>query len=148
MRRNLVGAYYRFACLCNVNSDSVSALKTEAALWEALAKYLPPRTRVNAVLFRSDESLRAHIDPNLGWKDVIEGKLETYDLMGDHHTILSGLTVSQIADVIQETLNSDERPEKLIGIAHRSRRPKAYHRAEVELCQPAADAAIEEAQSK
>jgi amino acid adenylation domain-containing protein len=112
LRRNLVRAYYRFACLCGVSSDSVSALTVEAALLRAVKSYSPPTLPVEAVLFRSYESLRDHIDPTLGWKRVIAGKLEIYDFVGGHHTILSTNTVRQLAAILQEKLNiGSENPE-------------------------------------
>lgn len=104
LKGNLIEAYYRFACLCDVASDSISTLKIEAALWKAIESYVPQRLAVNAVLFRSSESLRDDIDPTLGWKGLIACDLEIYDLPGRHHTILSPVAVSQLADALQEKL--------------------------------------------
>lgn len=104
LKRNFIEHYYRLASAWNVDSDSISALKTEAALRAATAEYSPDPLSIDTVLFRSCESRTDHIDSHFGWKEIVHGRLDVYDLPGEHHTILSAPSVIELAHILQNNL--------------------------------------------
>src|SRR5205085_11357846 len=62
----------------------------------------------NVVLFKA--KIRSAIfkdDPNMGWSNYFTGKMELYEIEGDHHTMFKEPGVNQLAEKLTEILDHD-----------------------------------------
>lgn len=73
---------------------------------KALVRYMPKRYRGNLILFKAKRRALP-IDEKLGWGHLIEGKMDTYEVSGDHMFILKKEISVKIANVIKKIVGND-----------------------------------------
>jgi amino acid adenylation domain-containing protein len=104
MSAGLVRPYYHFLSRLGWQGVPLDTVLTEMAFATAIKTYRSRRLAAHTLLFRASDSLGDHIDSTLGWNDVVDGRLEVYDVPGDHTKLLQEPHVQSISDAIRAAL--------------------------------------------
>ncbi len=84
-------------------ANDPAMLSAEEAFLLAMRGYTPVPFNGDAVLFRAGDD---YLDPNLGWGNIIRGRLDIEITTGDHDTILHEPHIGMLAQLIQKRLNT------------------------------------------
>jgi thioesterase domain-containing protein len=78
----------------------------EPILYIAASTYKPQPISCPTALFRGNEwPIASAGDPYIGWRDLLEGECETYEVPGDHSGIFSEPNVTELAKKLQLSLH-------------------------------------------
>ena len=85
----------------------------ERILFLAASAYKPKPLGCPTVIFRcKDRPIASAGDPYFGWRELLTGHCETYEVPGDHIGIFSGSNVKVLADQLGACLCTAKQPEK------------------------------------
>jgi len=86
-------------------------------LYIAANTYKPQPISCPTVLFRGKEwPIASAGDPYMGWRELLEGNCETYEVPGDHTGIFSELNVAELAQKLQLSLHRTKMRITLPGL--------------------------------
>ena len=80
-----------------------TALNAEEAFLLAFKRYEPKPYFGNATLFRAGDGAE-YLDPMLGWRGIIRGRLDIKEVSGDHDTILQEPDIGMLARLLETCL--------------------------------------------
>jgi amino acid adenylation domain-containing protein len=86
----------------------------------ALLTYCPGPYAGPVTLMKSSASGREHLDPALGWRNLVTGLFEVVEIEGDHYSIVTGAQVARLPALLEEKLS------------HGGRLAEASHNQELE----------------
>ena len=70
----------------------------------ALRRYQPEPYKGDAVLFRARNQIVEYPDPTFGWRPLIRGELQIFDIAGDHDNLFSDISIKDVGMELSKLL--------------------------------------------
>jgi thioesterase domain-containing protein len=92
------------------SEENIKILEMFKLNQQAYEEYIPEKYSGDAVIFRSSKGYKNvdydySSDPYLGWGKVVLGKIKTFEIPGDHNSMIREPNVQILADYLRSNLN-------------------------------------------
>jgi thioesterase domain-containing protein/acyl carrier protein len=107
LKRLLTGMLYRISARFQFLKRQSRLPDLEQILLLAASSYKPKTLGCPTVIFRCrDYSIRSAGDPYFGWRELLTGRCETYEVPGDHFGMFSESNAKVLADQLRACLHN------------------------------------------